>query len=58
MLIDEENHLKILHIFMFKNPTIFKNRIEWSFFNQKKCLSVQVLQPNSFLMMRKWNYLP
>ena len=36
MLIDEENHLKILHIFMFKNPTIFKNRIEWSFFNQKK----------------------
>lgn len=36
MLIDEENHLKILHIFMFKNPIIFKNRIEWSFFNQKK----------------------
>lgn len=30
------SHLKIPHIFMFKNPTIFKNRIEYSFFNWKK----------------------
>ena len=29
-------HLKIPHIFMLKNPTIFKNWIECSFFNQKK----------------------
>ena len=25
---------------------------------RKKCLSVQVLQPNSFLLMKKWNSLP
>lgn len=30
------SHLKIPHIFMLKNPTIFKNRIEYSFFNWKK----------------------